>query len=144
MLGTDQLGETIDPDDDDLVGQADVEGAPISGSSQLRRSTGESMVTTKPILEALAALENACRQSDPADGDHVVFFHSREIVLDIVRHHDTLAALAASAGKLSRADILRALNELRLEIVTGTLPHWQQHLDELEMELQRRLPDEDE
>ena len=99
------------------------------------------MGKTTPIIEMLATLEAACKKGNPADDDdHVIFFHIRDMVLDIIRHGDKLAELAASAGERSRWDILRAMNELRLEFTTETLPHWQYHLNELEMELKRRKP----
>src|SRR6185503_17677819 len=73
--------------------------------------------------------------------DHDVFFHLREIALDLVRHHATLADLDAqlATGKLDRKGALRALEALRSEFTAGTLVHWDYHLQELEKDLRRRL-----
>jgi hypothetical protein len=73
--------------------------------------------------------------------DHDVFFHLREIALDLVRHHASLADIDArlAAGKLDRKGALRALEDLRTEFTAATLVHWEYHLDELEKDLRRRL-----
>jgi hypothetical protein len=94
------------------------------------------MMRKPPIVKLLDDLE---RKLGPED--HEVCFHLREIALDLVRHHESLARIDAqlASGVLDRKRALGALEELRSEFTSATLVHWDYHLDQLKQDLRRRL-----
>jgi len=90
-------------------------------------------MSQRPITALLQKLASHCEETD-----YDVFFHLRELALDLERHWQELCSLAEpGANAPDRNAILAGVKGIHDRLTNETLPHWTYHLAELDKELRK-------